>query len=296
MHTKNSLIIKQSVLPVEDETTLRVMTYNIRMAPCAEDDNNENAWVHRLPKINMIFNQYEPDIVGIQEMSDVQMHGLKKSEYAVPYSFIGKIPTKLPIESGLGIAYNTKKLQMISELHTIWLNESQIQANAPAWDGSNYERYVIYAKFKQNKTGKAFWFVTTHFDHLGIEARQESAKIVMGLAEQLDAPAIVTGDFNCFPQLGGPELYDLLCTYSEVMKDSGVVAKSIFGVSGSWMGWDYDPYKQRGKDTSKYDFIFVHDTIKVLQQGIIDDHVWNTQLDKALYPSDHRPVISDVYL
>ena len=73
---------------------------------------------------------------------------------------------------------------------------------AYTWDGSSYERYVIYAKFKNLETGNDFWFMNTHFDHLGVKARQESAKIMMDLAERLDAPAVVTGDFNCFPQLG----------------------------------------------------------------------------------------------
>ena len=294
--SSSKLIIKQPVILIADYKAIRAMSYNIRMAPFAEDDGNENAWVHRLPKINMIIDQYLPDIIGIQEMSDFQMHSLQSSRYILAYKFTGRCPTKQPIESGLGIAYNTQKLHLISELHTIWLNESQTEANAPAWDGSNYERYAIYAKFKNIETEQDFWFITTHFDHLGIKARQESAKIIMNLAENLDAPAIVTGDFNCFPQLGGQELYQLLCIHSTKMKDSGTIADVIFGVPGSWMGWDYDMYKQRGTVTSKYDFIFVQDTIKVLQHGIIDDYVWDNQLKKALYPSDHRPVISDLYI
>lgn len=177
----------------------------------------------------------------------------------------------------------------------MWLNESQVYHDGQAWDGSSYERYVIYAKFQHLETRNCFWFMTTHFDHLGIKARQESAKIVMDLAQSLDAPAIVTGDFNCFPQLGGPELYQLLCTRSSVMKDSGTIAQQTFGVSGSWIGWDYDIYRQK-EGYAKYDFVFVHDRIQVLQQGIIDDRVWDEHFQKELYPSDHRPVLSDVLI
>ena len=79
------------------------------------------------------------------------------------------------------------------------------------------------------------------------------------------------------------------------MKDSGTIADVLFGVSGSWIGWDYDVYKQI-EGYAKYDFIFVNDTIKVLQHGIIDDRVWDNQFQKELYPSDHRPVISDIYV
>lgn len=288
------LIIKQSVTPLTNAETVRAMSYNIRMAPCLEDDGTENAWVYRLPKINGIFDQYTPDIIGVQEMSLNQMNSLKNSHHRVSYKFLGKCPTKKPIESGLGIIYNSQKLLLISELCTIWLNESQIQAEGPAWDGSSYERYAIYAKFRNLRTGNEFWFMTTHFDHLGVKARQESAKIVMGLAERLDAPAVITGDFNCFSQLGGEELYQLLRTYSRKIKDSADIAHVCFGVPGSWIGWDYDLYKQR-EGYVKYDFIFVHDTINVIQQGIIDDRVWDNHFQKELYPSDHRPVLSDLH-
>lgn len=287
------LVVKQPVASLSDTTDLRVMSYNIRMAPCVEDEDTENSWMYRLPKVNMIFGKYTPDIVGIQEVSSQQMKSLEESHYSLPYKFLGRYPTRKPVESGLGIMYNPQKLVLLSELHTIWLNESQVRAESPAWDGSSYERYVIYAKFKSNATGHDFWFMTTHFDHLGIRARQESAKIVMGLAEKLDAPAVVTGDFNCFPQLGGKELYELLCAHSSVVKDSGVVARSLFGVPGSWVGWDYDVYKQR-QGYSKYDFIFVKGITRVLQHGIIDDQVWDSRFQKELYPSDHRPVLSDL--
>jgi endonuclease/exonuclease/phosphatase family metal-dependent hydrolase len=184
---------------------------------------------------------------------------------------------------------------VVSELQTIWLNEAQTEAQAPAWDGSNYERYAVYAKFKNLVTGNYFWFITTHFDHLGIQARQESAKIIMDLAENLDAPAIATGDFNCFPQLGGQELYQLLCSHSKKMNDSGTITEKLFGVPGSWIGWDYDFYKQK-EGYAKYDFIFVHNSIKVLQHGIIDDRIWDSRFNKELYPSDHRPVLSDLLI
>lgn len=289
------LIIKQLVAPTADHKVIRAMSYNIRMAPCVEDDHTENAWVYRLPKIAMILNQYSPDIIGFQEMSKSQMQQLENSRYHVTYKFIGRQPTRTPIESGLGIAYNSQKLLLVSQLQTIWLNELQDRPDAAAWDGSAYERYVIYAKFKSILTGYEFWFITTHFDHFGIIARQESAKIVMGLAGRLDAPVVITGDFNCFPQLGGLELYQLLCSHSKKIRDSEVVAGKVFGVPGSWIGWDYDPYRQR-EGYSKYDFIFVNEGIKVLQHGVIDDLVWDSLFQKELYPSDHRPVISDLLM
>jgi endonuclease/exonuclease/phosphatase family metal-dependent hydrolase len=289
------LIFKQQVLAPTDLANMRIMSYNIRMAPFSEDDATENAWRYRLPKINMIFDHYQPDIIGIQEVSVYQMGTLEQNCYTIPYKFLGKYPTKPPVECGLGIIYNSQKFLLISDLKTRWLNETQKSAAGPVWDGSAYERYVIYAKFRSRVTEREFWFMTTHFDVLGVKAREESAKIVIDLAASLDVPAILTGDFNCFPQLGGQALYDLLNSRSCVIKDSATRTQKIFGVPGSWIGWEYDLYKQR-EGYAKYDFIFVHDKFKVFQQGIIDDRVWDDQLQRELYPSDHRPVLSDVVL
>lgn len=280
------LIKKQTVASFPK--SIRAMSYNIRMAPNHEDDATENAWEHRLPKVRMIIEQYKPDIIGLQEVSLFQMNSLHIS----PYKMLGKYPSK-PQESGLGILYLPQKLLLISNLHTIWLNEAQANSKASSWDGSSFERFVIYAKFKNLIDDTEFWFLTTHFDHMGQIARLESAKIVMDLADSLEAPAIVTGDFNTFPQLGGVELYHLLNTRSDLIRDSATMTDNIFGVKGSWMGWDYDPYKQRN-GTCKYDYIFTHNNIKVLQHGIIDDRVWDNNFQKELYPSDHRPVISDL--
>lgn len=288
-------IINQHVESLQSSEMIRAMSYNIRMAPCSEDDKTENAWEHRLPKIQIIIDHYQPDIIGVQEMSLFQMESLKKNNEASVYNYLGKFPKRKPIESGLGIIYNSEKLHLTSDLKITWLNESKINSDSPSWDGSAYERYVIYAKFRHRITNEEFWFMTTHFDHMGIIARQESAKIVMDIAENLDVPVILSGDFNCFPELGGEELYQLLCNRSDIMKDSGNIAKKSFGVSGSWIGWDYDCYKRR-EGYAKYDFIFVDNSIDVIQHGIIDDRVWDEHFRKHLYPSDHRPIISDFLL
>jgi endonuclease/exonuclease/phosphatase family metal-dependent hydrolase len=263
------------------------------MAPCPEDDVTENAWIYRLPKVSLLFSKYLPDIIGVQEISKKQTISFTHLFNTKKWGILTRTPNRPPFESGLGIIYNATRLAPLSPLHTIWLNEKQDSPDAPAWDGSDYERFAIYAQFKDLTSGIHFWFLTTHFDHIGVQARTESAKIVMNLAQQLNGPTIITGDFNCFPQLGGAQLYQLLCSHVPSIQDSRQHAKHIFGVDGSWIGWEYDQYRQK-EGHAKYDHIFVKQIATVLQHGIIDDQVEDQQLGKTLYPSDHRPVISDI--
>lgn len=275
-----------------DRNILRAMSYNIRMAPLQEDEGTENEWKYRLPKVTELIFRYQPDVAGLQEISAIQKDTLK-SKLDDKYAIDIVVPTRPPIESGLGFLYNQENIKRISEVKIVWLNEAGNTSYANAWDGSSYERFVIYGKFEHLHTKQNFWLLTTHFDHLGIVARQNSARIVMDLAASLDAPAIITGDFNCFPQLGGAELYQLLSSHQPGIVDSGKIAERNFGPPGTWIGWDYDLYKSRGNQP-KYDFIFLPETAKVLQEGTIDDQVKDEVFGgKALYPSDHRPVMAD---
>lgn len=280
------LITHDTIAPSTTDA-LRAMTYNIRMAPCLEDDTTENAWQHRLPKVSLILTTYRPDIMGLQEISAVQAATLCDSfTQKYGYALCTRLPTKAPIESGLGIMYNTARVQQVSKLMVIWLNESGDTPHAPAWDGSDYERFIISAQFKDLKTGKLFWFATTHFDHLGQDARTHSAHIALDLVNRLNGPTLLTGDFNCFPQLGGAQLYQLLATSSPMVRDAQSNAQTTFGAPGSWIGWDYDPYKQKAGHAT-YDYIFIKKVSHVFQHGIIDDRIWDPTFNKELYPSDH---------
>lgn len=287
-------LLTQQTIASPKKEALRVMTYNIRMAPCPEDEGTENAWKHRLPKVALLIKEYLPDIIGLQEISELQEKTLRSELSSLPFDIVSRTPSRPPVESGLGIAYNPHTLSLDSAVHTIWLNEKRTTPHAPAWDGSHYERFIIYARFTHKVSKSSFWFTTTHFDHMGQQARTESAHIIIELAQQLDGPVILTGDFNCFPQLGGHELYKLLSSH-ELIQDTHKAAQTTFGVPGSWIGWKYDRYRQQN-GFAKYDYIFSKGISSVLQEGVIDDRVIDSNLGKELYPSDHRPVLSDLIL
>ncbi len=53
-------------------------------------------------------------------------------------------------------------------------------------------------KFKDKATGKIFMAVNTHFDHVGEEARRQSALLIIRKIKEIvgERPAVVTGDFN----------------------------------------------------------------------------------------------------
>ena len=68
------------------------------------------------------------------------------------------------------------------------------------WDAA-CERVATLAILKDKHTGKNFFFLNTHLDHMGKVARHEGASLVLEQAKKLseNLPIIVTGDFNAVP-------------------------------------------------------------------------------------------------
>lgn len=286
------LRLGQEVTAVSAPGVIRVMSYNVRIAPYAEDDDTTNAWSYRLPKIALLLEYYKPDIVGFQEVSALQIKGLARCGYSKPYDFlVSGVSGGDDGQIHLAIMYNTAVCEPIAPLAVHWFTKTgKIGAD---YDGSGQERCVIYAQFKSKATGLLWFFMTTHFDHGGPNARAQSAADLIKLAASFDAPVVITGDFNCFPQAGGKELYDFLTFSCPAVTDSALLAECRVGVAGSWMGWDYDQYRDRTA-TYHYDHILISKNACVFQYGVLDDRVWDEAFGCELYPSDHRPVIADI--
>ena len=77
-----------------------------------------------------------------------------------------------------------------------WLAEDINAIGKKGWDAA-CERVATWAILKDKNTGKKFFFLNTHLDHMGKVARHEGASLVLEQAKKLseNLPIIVTGDF-----------------------------------------------------------------------------------------------------
>ena len=90
-------------------------------------------------------------------------------------------------------------------------------------------RIATWAKFKDKATGKIFMAVNTHFDHVGEEARRQSALLIIRKIKEIvgERPAVVTGDFNV---TDASDAYETITTNEFVMKDAYKTAARVTGV------------------------------------------------------------------
>lgn len=102
------------------------------------------------------------------------------------------------------IAYRTTDVELIS-LENIWLSPTpHIPGSNFGGDQSGCPRMFTAALLKHNGIEKPFYFVNTHLDHVGKNARYLGAMQLTQYLSGKPHPFILTGDFNATPD--APEI------------------------------------------------------------------------------------------
>ena len=154
------------------QTDLKLMSYNIRLDVKSD---GENWWEVRKDKVAGLINYYEPDFVGLQEVLHRQLVYLKDSLQGYDYIGVGRDDGK---EAGeYSCIFYKKDLYTLVEQSTFWLSPTPDQPSK-GWDAA-LNRVCTYGFFKSKKTKEIFWVFNTHFDHMGKQARLESAKLIV---------------------------------------------------------------------------------------------------------------------
>jgi len=248
-----------------------IISYNIRY------DNNwdvENSWKIRRKKISQILIQYSPSIVGIQEGLLNQVQYIDSSLINYDYVGVGRDDGK---EKGefCAIYFDTTRYVLLKN-STFWLSETPDTISV-GWDAA-LERICTYGLFKDRITRKAFWVFNTHFDHIGIIAREKSSELILKKINKINRqslPVILMGDFNSIPN--SPPVKEIITELSDALQIS---MEKLHGPRGTFNGFNEDlPIEQR------IDYIFTN-KLKVLSYTHIND-----RLDNNRHISDHLPVM-----
>ncbi len=272
-----------------DETSIRVMTYNIRYN---NEEDGINAWPNRKDHVaEMIRDKYQADLLGVQE---ALLDQAKDLEDRLPeYKRIG-VGRDDGWDQGehMAIFFKKERFELIQH-HTFWLSETPEIPGVKSWETSN-NRIVTWAKFKDRLTGNMFYHFNTHFDHRSQKARVESAKLIWHRIQSMtgDLPVILTGDFNITEK---NEAYEILVGLKPAgenssdlsdLKDARYLSQTPH--QGPTSTFTRNDWTVTGDPESKIDFIFVRNGFRVLSHRVPDD-----QYD-GRFPSDHLPVVADL--
>ena len=254
---------------------IRVVSYNLRYD---NPRDSLNSWPYRKENVKAMFRYHDFDIVGTQEGLYNQLTDIcELPEYT--YFGGGRDDGKDAGEHS-AIIYKKDRFQII-ESGNFWLSETPEQPGL-GWDATCCNRICSWVKFKDLNTGKAFYFFNVHFDHQGVVARRESAKLMVAKIKETvkDAPVVCTGDFNARPDSEPMQImFDFLIDSRQTSK------MPPYGPEGTFNGFRFDaPLNNR------IDYILINDLFSVNKYAVLTDAL------EQRYPSDHMPVVADMIL
>ncbi len=255
-----------------DYAVLDVMTYNIKYDNPADGPNN---WDNRQAPLTALVAHYQPDIIGTQEGLKHQLDHIAKTVAQYRYIGGGRDDGRDKGEY-TAIFYNKARLRLLQD-STFWLSRTPDRPGKD-WDAA-IQRICTFALFEDLLTQKRYWVFNTHFDHIGEEARRQSAKLILQVIREQTAtaphPVILLGDFNA-----EPEQAPIKVITEDMIDARAVSSQPPYGPTGTFNAFAFDKPIER-----RIDYVFIGGPLRVQTYTSIDDHY------DLRYPSDHLPVL-----
>ena len=217
---------------------LTVATYNIRNANKGDAERG-NGWERRCPWVCGLIEFQGFDIFGSQEVLDGQLHDMLAQLPDYAYIGVGRDDGKAKGEYS-PIFYKKERFRLLDEGH-FWLSEVTDRPNK-GWDAA-LPRICTWGHFLDRQTRRRFWFFNLHMDHVGVRAREESAKLV-----DQNNPIYTT------------------FTASGVLADSYETAARRYAPNGT-----FNNFNPTLKTDSRIDHIFVSPSVRVHDYGVLTD-------------------------
>jgi len=257
---------------------IRWGTFNIRL----QNDGDEKAgvgWSVRRDRVADYIKKNHIEVVGMQEVLHAQLEDLLAR--LPEYDYVGVGRTDGATKGEYSPVFFLKEKFEVLEKGNFWLSETPEVPGSVGWDAA-LERIASYAKLRDKATGKVFMAVNTHFDHVGVKARRESAKLIMRKIQEIvgTRPAVVTGDFNVTEN---DEAYKTMTTNTFKMNDAYHMTPNHTGTCYTWHQFCQIPPLK----CEKIDFIFITPTIRV-------NHSHIEVPNPAAMLSDHNPHWADL--
>lgn len=259
----------------QNHLALRVASYNLRMDTPRD---SINAWPNRKEEVSALISYHDFDIVGTQEGFLHQLQDLCEDP-AYTYYGAGRDDGQQAGEHA-AILYKKDRF-LVLDSGDFWLREAPDEPGL-GWDATCCHRICSWVRLQDKTSGKEFYVFNTHFDHQGVIARQESAKLLLAKIQEIagDQPVICLGDFNSTPET--IQIQQL----SNELKDAFFHSETpVYGPIGTFNGFKWDaPLRDR------IDYVFVSDHFQIKKYATLTDS------KDQRYPSDHLPVVVDLFL
>jgi endonuclease/exonuclease/phosphatase family metal-dependent hydrolase len=269
-----------STRPVPTPLAIRVMSFNIRNSGAAD---GANAWEMRRELVLQTIANAAPDLLGLQEVLADQRAALMAALTGCAFAGVARDDGDRAGEWAL-IGYRPERFEML-EQGNFWLAAEPRQP-ALGWDAACV-RLCSWARLVDRSSGQTILFANTHWDHHGLIARAQSAKLTGRMLATLarGAAVILSGDFNSteddpwMQSLISSDRADglpLIDAHREVHPRREPEELSFHGFDGRTRG-------------SRIDFILHGPGLRA-----VDSRIIRAAGTDGRYPSDHYPLIASL--
>lgn len=245
---------------------IKVMTFNVRL----DVDKGANDFELRRYRIAELINVEKPDVIGFQEATDNMRRTF--SEMLEGYCVLGCGRKKDYSGESAAIAYRKDKFELVA-LENFWLSATpSLPGSRYGGDQSSCPRITTAALLSEKHSASPFWFINTHLDHVGSNARLLGSVQLMQYISEKCEPCILTGDFNA-----GPAAKEI-----RVIVDNDQL--SLVDCTEKIAGTFHD-FGKMAENMAKIDYIFTN-----LPCDISKTYVCADDAPNGTYYSDHLAV------
>jgi endonuclease/exonuclease/phosphatase family metal-dependent hydrolase len=250
-------------------------TYNLRFNVASD---GPNAWPNRRDAVRALIRYHEIDLLGTQEGLIDQIEDLE----AIPGLArvgVGRDDGKRGGEHA-AIFFRTERFELLAT-GDFWLSPTPEQPGK-GWDARCCNRLATWARLRDLANGRVFFAFSVHFDHEGVVARRESARLMLRKMREIagEAPALLLGDLNATPD---SEPVQILLTG---LRDARSLSQTPpYGPMGTFNGFKLD-----APLLARIDYVLLSSHWRVLRYAVLTDSV------QGRFPSDHLPVVTRLSL
>ncbi|KAH0595076.1 hypothetical protein MHUMG1_07376 [Metarhizium humberi] len=275
---------------------VRLVSFNIRYA-ANEDERSlaEQPWNVRCPKVcsqmRFITAGHESPFVCLQESLSSQLNDIQ-AELGEPWAHIGRGRGEGEADGEFSPVFYRSDAWACEVSETRWLSKTP-EKPSRGWDAA-LNRIVTIGLFSHRANGTKVVVMSTHFDHIGVEARKNSAKLLIKFANEWShgkgvPPSVVLigGDFNSETD---DEAYRMMTAPGSGMSDISdlVPERRHYGNHLT-----YTSFGEPNEHPQRIDFLFIQEprTAHVETFGVLAN-----SFDDQIRFSDHRPIVSDLQI
>ncbi|MBE6231766.1 MAG: endonuclease/exonuclease/phosphatase family protein [Bacteroidales bacterium] len=276
------LIIAFTAIPLsakktQKEATVTYMSFNIRFI--TPKDEGDRSWESRRPAVINMFNDVQPDVVGIQEQSEAWVtylrENLKDYDFYIPDYKEG---VTLP-KNGFSMVIFWKKNKFeLLDCGRFFLSETPDKPSK-GWD-SNHYRNTAWVELKDKATGRRFFCFDTHLDHKGLVAKENgvllNVEMIRGIAGKRGV-VFLGGDMNIIRTKGKGYLMDPYYAYMQSAQDTALDSDTALTFNG---------YSDDLTTHRCLDYIFYRGA-EALKFDVVDHDGYGVR-----FISDHYPVMA----